>query len=101
MRTILAGLRTLREAPLALAPLAAEGAVAALLVLTGAFPGNGTAATSNAVFPLDVYFDLKQALAHGRGWPWFAAAAGASILLRGAVLAATLWLKDGRVAPFE
>ncbi|MDQ3915345.1 MAG: hypothetical protein M3323_08470 [Actinomycetota bacterium] len=101
MRTILAGLTTLREAPLALAPLAAEGVIAAALVVTGAFPGNGSAAASAAVFPLDVFFDAKQALAHGRGWPWFAAAAVLSVLLRGGVLAATLWLKDGRPVAFE
>ncbi|MDQ4026093.1 MAG: hypothetical protein M3217_11500, partial [Actinomycetota bacterium] len=101
MRTILAGLRTLREAPLAVAPLAAEGVVAAALVVAGAFPGNGSAAASGAAFPLDVFFDVKQALAHGRGWPWFVAAAALSILIRGGVLAATLWLKDGRTVPFE
>ncbi|HEV2757464.1 MAG TPA: hypothetical protein VG318_16995 [Actinomycetota bacterium] len=101
MRTILGGLRTLREAPLALAPLAAEGVLAAVLVATGAFPGNGSAAASAAVFPLDVFFDAKQALAHGRGWPWFAAAAALSVVVRGGVLAATLWLRDGRPVPFE
>lgn len=101
MRTILAGLRTLREAPLALAPLAAQGVIAAVLVATGAFPGNGSAAASSAVFPLGVFFDVKQALAHGRGWPWFAAAAALSIVVRGGALAATLWLKEGREVPFE
>ncbi len=99
MRTILAGLRTLRDAPLALAPLAAEGFLAALLVLTGAFPGDGAAAASAAAFPLDVFFDLKQALAHGRGWPWFAAAMALSVVVRAGVLAATLWLSDERRVP--
>ena len=97
----MAGLRGLREAPLALAPFAVEGVVGGILVLTGAFPGNGAAASSTAVFPLDVYFDVKQALAHGRGWPWFAAAVGVSVIVRGGVLALTLWLKDGRRAPLE
>jgi hypothetical protein len=101
VRTILAGLRTLREVPLALAPLAAEGVIAALLVVTGAFPGNGSSAAAGAAFPLDVFFDAKQALAHGRGWPWFVAAAAVSVLVRGGVLALTLWLKDGRKVPFE
>jgi hypothetical protein len=101
VRTILAGLRTLREAPLALAPLAAEAVVAALLVAFGAFPGSGASAASGAAFPLDVFFDAKQALAHGHGWPWFVAAAFLSVVARGGVLAATLWLEGGRTAPFE
>ncbi|MDQ3958240.1 MAG: hypothetical protein M3273_07975 [Actinomycetota bacterium] len=95
MRTILAGLRVLREAPLAIAPLSIEGLVAAVLMLAGAFPGGGAAAASSAVFPLDVFFDVKQALAYGRGWPWFAAAMALSVLVRSGVLAATLWLRDG------
>ncbi|HEX2295274.1 MAG TPA: hypothetical protein VHN37_08200 [Actinomycetota bacterium] len=96
MRTIVAGLRGLRDAPLALAPFAAEGVLAGVLVLTGAFPGDGAAAASAAVFPLDVFFDVKQALAHGRGWPWFGAAASLSVVVRSGVLALTLWLKDER-----
>ncbi len=100
MRTILAGLRTLRDAPLALAPLTAESLLAGVLVLAGAFPGDGAAAASAAVFPLDVFFDVKQALAHGRGWPWFVAATSFSVVVRGGVLATTLWLSDGRKAPF-
>ena len=101
MRTIVAGLRGLRDAPLAVAPFAAEGLVGGVLVFTGAFPGNGASAASAAVFPLDVYFDVKQALAHGRGWPWFAAAIALSVLVRSGVLGLTLWLKDARRVPFE
>ena len=100
MRTILAGLRTLREAPLAAAPVAAEAVLAALLVVTGAFPGNGASAASSAVFPLDVYFDTKQALAQAHGWPWFVAALALSIAARGGILAATLWLVEGRNGSF-
>lgn len=94
----MAGLRALRDAPLALAPFAVEGVLGGVLVLTGAFPGNGAAAPSVAAFPLDVYFDVKQALAHGRGWPWFVAAVSLSVVVRAGVLALTLWLKDGRRA---
>ncbi|MDQ4125667.1 MAG: hypothetical protein M3134_08720, partial [Actinomycetota bacterium] len=99
MRTIVAGLRGLRDAPLAIAPFAAEGVLGGILVLTGGFPGDGAAAASVAVFPLDVFFDVKQALAHGRGWPWFGAAAALSVVARAGVLALTLWLKDARRGP--
>jgi hypothetical protein len=99
VRTIVAGLRGLRDAPLALAPFAAESVLGGVLVLTGAFPANGAVAASAAVFPRDVYFDVKQALAHGRGWPWFVAASALSVVVRGGVLALTLWLKDARRAP--
>ncbi|HYO61303.1 MAG TPA: hypothetical protein VEU29_05340 [Actinomycetota bacterium] len=99
MRTIVAGLRGLRDAPLAIAPFAAEGVLGGILVLTGAFPADGAAAPSAAAFPLDVFFDVKQSLAHGRGWPWFIAAVGVSVVVRGGVLALTLWLKDSRRAP--
>lgn len=99
MRTIVAGLRALRDAPLAIAPFAAEGVLGGILVLTGGFPGDGAAAASVGVFPLDVFFDVKQALAHGRGWPWFCAAVAFSVVVRGGVLALALWLKDGRRGP--
>lgn len=89
----------LRDAPVAIAPFAAEGVLGGVLVLSGAFPGDGAAAASAAAFPLDVFFDVKQALAHGRGWPWFAAAVALSVVVRGGVLALTLWLKDGRRGP--
>lgn len=96
MRTIVAGLRGLREAPLALAPFAAEGLVGGVLVLAGVFPANGAAAASAAVFPLDVYFDVKQSLANAHGWPSFLVAVIVSAAVRGAVLALTLWLGEER-----
>lgn len=100
MRTLLAGLRAVRRAPAALAPLALEGLVGALLVVTGAFPESAASAPATASFPLDVYFDVKQSLAYARGWAWFAAAVGLGIMVRSGVLAATLWLGEGRPGPF-
>ena len=86
----------LRDAPGAVVPLAIQGLLAAVLVIAGAFPGTGAAGASGAVFPLDVYFDVKQALAYSAGWAWFAAAISVSVLCRSAVLATTLWLRHGR-----
>ncbi|MGH2729993.1 MAG: hypothetical protein ACRDJI_05220, partial [Actinomycetota bacterium] len=100
MRTILGGIRALRRAPLAVVPLAIEGAVGGLLVGSGAWPAGAASASATAVFPLDIFFDLKQALAFGSDWSWVVAAALLAILTRGAVLAATLWLGDGAAGPF-
>ncbi len=90
----------MRRAPLAVVPLALEGLVGALLILAGGLPASAAAAPSTAVFPLDVFFDVKQAISFGRNWSYVVAAVGAGILIRGAVLAATLWLSDGRPGPF-
>lgn len=100
MRTVLAGVRAVRRAPEALAPLAIEGVLGAALVAFGAFPGDAGSATATASFPLDVYFDVKQSLAYALGWAWFVAAVGLGILVRSGVLAATLWLSEGRPGPF-
>ena len=100
MRTLLAGLRAVRRAPAALAPLALEGLAGAILVVAGAFPASAASAPSTAVFPMDVFFDLKQSLAYARGWAWFFAAVGLGILVRSGVLATTLWLGEGRPGPF-
>ncbi|MDQ4142467.1 MAG: hypothetical protein M3198_01790 [Actinomycetota bacterium] len=100
MRTILAGFRGLRRTPLAAVPLALEGLVGGVLVLAGAIPASASGVPSTAVFPLDIFFDLKQSIAFGRDWSYVIAALGVAILIRGGVLAATLWLSDGRPGSF-
>lgn len=100
MRTILAGIRALRRAPLAAIPLAIEGLIGGLLVLTGAIPASASGVPATAVFPLDIFFDLKQSIAFGRDWSYVIAALGVAVLVRGGVLAATLWLSEGRPGSF-
>jgi hypothetical protein len=95
MRTLAAGVRALRRTPLALTPFALEGAVAAALIIIGAFPPTGVSAPAVAVFPLDIYFDLKQSLAHSTGWIWFVGAIVLSVTVRSLVLTTTLWLAGG------
>jgi hypothetical protein len=55
---------------------------------------------STAVFPLDIFFDLKQSIAFGRDWSYVIAALGFAVVIRGAVLASTLWLSEGRPGSF-
>ena len=70
------------------------------MVLTGAIPASASGVASTAVFPLDIFFDLKQSIAFGRDWSYVIAALGLAILVRGAVLASTLWLSEGRPGSF-
>lgn len=100
MRTILAGIRALRKTPLAAVPLVAEGVLGGLLVLAGAIPSTAAGVPSTAVFPLDIFFDLKQSIAFGQDWSYVVAALGLAIVVRGGVLAATLWLSEGRPGSF-
>ena len=100
MRTLLAGLRALKATPFAIVPVAAAGAMSAILISIGAFPQNGAAAPSSAAFPMDVFFDLKQGLAHASSWFMFAVAVAVSVAVRSAILTSTLWLADGRPGPF-
>jgi hypothetical protein len=100
MRTILAGINAFRRNPLAAVPLAAEGLIGGLLVLAGAIPASSAGVASTAAFPLDIFFDLKQSIAFGQDWTYVIAALGFAVLLRGGVLAATLWLNEERPGSF-
>ncbi len=92
VRTLGAGLDSLKRSPAALLPLTIEGGVVALLFLDGRMPDGGGGAAAPAAFPFDLYFDLKQAIAFAPGWPAFVGLVVLSILVRGAILASTLWL---------
>jgi hypothetical protein len=82
--------------------MAIEAIVAAALMLAGAFPATGVTAPAVAVFPLDIYFDLKQALAHATAWAWFLGALVLSVLVRSLTLTSTLWLaSDARSAALD
>ena len=69
-------------------------------MLAGAIPASASGVPATAVFPLDIFFDLKQSIAFGRDWSYVIAALGFAILVRGGVLAATLWLSEGRPGSF-
>lgn len=90
----------LRRAPVALVPLSAEALVVAALIVGGALPASGASVAAAAVFPLDIFFDLKQVLAFAASWSWVAAAVALSVLVRAGALAATLWLSDGGEGAF-
>jgi hypothetical protein len=100
VRTLIAGLRTAKGAPLALIPLSAAGLACAVLVAAGAFPATGASVPAGAAFPLDLFFDLKQGVAFAPGWIWFIGAMLIAVAARGALLAATLWLAEGAPGPF-
>lgn len=96
MRTLAAGSAALRRTPIAMLPMTIEGIVAGILVAVGAFPQGAESAISGAIFPLNLYFDLKQSLAFAASWPAFVGVLMLSVLVRGGSLAATLWLAEGR-----
>lgn len=96
MRTLAAGTRALRRNPIAMLPLTLEGVIAGILIIAGVFPATAESAVAGAVFPLDLYFDLKQNLAFSHSWPMFVATLLFSALARGGVLASTLWLAEER-----
>jgi hypothetical protein len=100
MRTISAGLRALRRAPLAVGPALLEGAVAALLIGLGVLREAESGAAAGAAFPLGSYFDLKQTIGLAPSWFVASAAILLSILVRGASLSLTLWLSEGRPGAF-
>lgn len=90
----------LRRSPWAIAPLCIEGLIGAALVATGAFRATSSSVASTAVFPLDLYFDLKQSIAYAPGWSYLVAAVAIGVLVRSGVLAGTLWFADDRRTDF-
>ncbi|HJR44417.1 MAG TPA: hypothetical protein VJ927_02315 [Actinomycetota bacterium] len=76
--------------------MAAESVVAGALVTFGAFPRGAESAIAGAAFPLNVYFDVKQGLAFASSWAMLVAALLISFLVRGGVLAGTIWLAEER-----
>jgi hypothetical protein len=95
MRTLAAGVRVVSTRPLAAAPLLIEGIVAGGLVALHALPAGVAVAPASAVFPLDIFFDLKQGLALSTAWPVFGLVILIAVVIRGIVLGSTLWLADG------
>ena len=90
VRTLAAGISRFKESPAAVLPITAEGVLGGLLIAAGLLPHTGASAAVGAAFPLDVFFDIKQALAQTSSWPVFAVVMVASIAIRSAALAATL-----------
>jgi hypothetical protein len=99
VRTVIAGLAILRRAPFAIVPMALEAVAVAVLMIAGALPATGASAAAAAVFPLDLFFDVKQSLAQASGWISFGIVITLAVLARGAVLVVTLWLAEGRSGP--
>lgn len=100
MRTLVAGTRAAQRSPLALIPMSVEALGAGLLMAGGVLPSDGAAAAAASLFPLNLFFDVKHWTAAATSWPWWIVAVSLAVLLRGGVLAATLWLSDGRPAAF-
>ncbi|MGH2807176.1 MAG: hypothetical protein ACRDKT_07855 [Actinomycetota bacterium] len=96
MRTVIAGLAVLRRAPFAVAPIAVESVVVSVLIVVGLLPASGASAPAAAVFPLDLFFDIKQSLAATTGWFSFVVVIVLAIVVRAGVLVTTLWLAEGR-----
>ena len=94
MRTLAAGISRFRATPFALAPIAAEGVIGGLLIGLGIVPSSGASAMIGAVFPLNVFFDVKQGLAQTSSWWVWGVAMFLSIALRSASLAGTIVIAD-------
>lgn len=86
------------ERPLAAVPLSIEGLLFAALILFGWLPADASVAPAAAVFPFDLYFDLKQSVAFSSGWVLFGVTVVALVLFRTALLALTATFADGRGA---
>ena len=98
MRSLLAGISALQRAPSALAPLTIEGLILGGLIVAGTVPARAAYIGATAAFPLDVYFDLKHALAFAQSWPLFLGLILVSLVVRAGVLGTTLWLAEDRRA---
>lgn len=99
MRTLAAGSRALKRTPIAMLPMTLESLILGIAVAAGALPRGAESAAAGGVFPLGLYFDLKQALAFSFSWAAFAAVLILSVLARSAAVGFTLWLADGRRGP--
>lgn len=66
----------------------------AVAVAIGVLPARGSIAAAGAVFPFDVYFDVKHALVVTSSWFGVVLVLLVSFGVRSAVLAATMWLAD-------
>ena len=75
--------------------MTAAGAAVALLIGLGVLPAGGSAASGVAAFPVDAFFDVKQALAQSTNWFLFGGVVVLSVAIRSGVLAATLVLSEG------
>ena len=98
MQTLKAGTRAILDRPLAALPLTLEGLLLAALLLLDMVPANGTVAPAAAVWPFDLYFDLKETVAYSSSWLTFGLTLAALILVRSTLLALTATLADGRGA---
>ncbi|MBW3594370.1 MAG: hypothetical protein KY391_02240 [Actinobacteria bacterium] len=100
MRTLAVGISRFRAAPYALLPMTIEGVVAGMLIALGVIPASGASVAAGAMFPLDVFFDVKQALAQTSSWVVFVMFLVLSIVVRSAVLAATIVAADRNPGTF-
>lgn len=92
MRTLAAGISRFKEAPASVLPITAEGLLGGVLIAFGVVPQTGASAAVGAAFPLDVFFDVKQALAQTSSWPLFGLVVAVALAVRSGALAATLAL---------
>lgn len=100
MRSLVAGLRVLQRAPGAIVPALVEGLVVGSLIALRMLPADGSAAAATALFPFDVYFDLKTALAERTSWWSFVPTLAVGLAGRAGVLSLTLWIADGTPSGF-